>query len=104
MLSAVLRPGKRSYLQPGVPMLSTVVLRQANRNDPLPTVRELMEHCGWKELVPARATVVIKPNLCTERLEQMHTANTSLAVLRAVCQVLQERTSRITVVESDGAR
>jgi uncharacterized protein (DUF362 family) len=34
----------------------------------------------------------------------MHTANTSLGVLRAVCTVLKERTERITVVESDGAR
>jgi len=48
--------------------------------------------------------VAVKPNLCTERPEQIHTANTSLPVLRAVCEVLKERTSRITIVESDGAR
>jgi uncharacterized protein (DUF362 family) len=47
---------------------------------------------------------VIKPNLCTERKEQIHTANTSIRVLRAVCEVLQEHTPDITVVESDGAR
>lgn len=85
-------------------MTSTVFLRRADRRDPLPAIRELLESLRWRELVPAGASVVIKPNLCTERPEQIHTANTSLAVLRGVCQVLLERTSRVTVVESDGAR
>ncbi|QEH37842.1 hypothetical protein OJF2_64340 [Aquisphaera giovannonii] len=85
-------------------MKSTVLLRRADRTNPSPAVRELMTGCRWEELVPDQASVVIKPNLCTERPEQIHTANTSLAVLRAVCEVLLERTSRITIVESDGAR
>ena len=85
-------------------MKSTVILRQADRNNVLPTVRELLEGCRWKEVIGTGASVVIKPNLCTERPEQIHTANTSLGVLRAVCEVLQERTDRITIVESDGAR
>jgi uncharacterized protein (DUF362 family) len=83
---------------------SSVFLRRADRNNPLPTVRELLENCRWRELVPAGSSVVIKPNLCTERIEQIHTANTSHSVLRAVCEVLLERTSRITIVESNGAR
>jgi uncharacterized protein (DUF362 family) len=85
-------------------MKSVVCLRRADRDNPLPTIRELLERCGWKEVVPSGASVVIKPNLCTERPEQIHTANTSLAVLRGVCEVLLERTSQITIVESDGAR
>jgi uncharacterized protein (DUF362 family) len=83
---------------------STVFLRRAGRNNPLPTVRELFERCGWQEIIRPEASVVIKPNLCTERREQIHTANTSLGVLRAVCETLLSRTSRITIVESDGAR
>jgi uncharacterized protein (DUF362 family) len=67
-------------------------------------VRELMEACRWRDLIPAGASVAVKPNLCTERPEQIHTANTSAEVLRAVCAVLRERTDRVTVVESDGAR
>jgi uncharacterized protein (DUF362 family) len=63
-----------------------------------------MEACGWRDLVPQGGSVVVKPNLCTERPEQIHTANTSAAVLRAVCELLRERTDRVTVVESDGAR
>src|SRR4051794_30366185 len=85
-------------------MTSTVCLRRADRQDVLPTVRELLEALRWRELVPQGAAVVLKPNLCTERPEQIHTANTSVGVLRAVCQVLLERTARITIVESDGAR
>lgn len=85
-------------------MSSTVLIRQADRDNPLPRVRELLEGCGWREVVGPGASVVIKPNLCTERPEQIHTANTSLGVLRAVCEVLLERTTKITIVESDGAR
>src|SRR5262245_24314868 len=87
-----------------MPMPSAVFLRRADRTDPLPAVRELMEQCRWRDLIAPQASVVIKPNLCTERPEQIHTANTSAAVLRAVCETLRERTSRITIVESDGAR
>jgi uncharacterized protein (DUF362 family) len=85
-------------------MSTTVCVRRADRDNLLPAVRELLDGCRWQELVGSGANVVIKPNLCTERREQIHTANTSLGVLRAVCQVLRERTPRITVVESDGAR
>jgi uncharacterized protein (DUF362 family) len=63
-----------------------------------------MEACAWREAVAPGASVVLKPNLCTERPELIPTANTSRGVLRAVCEVLRERTDRITVVESDGAR
>ncbi len=85
-------------------MRSTVCLRRADRMNPRPAVVELLEGCRWEVLIPSGGSVVIKPNLCTERLEQIHTANTSIGVLRAVCEVLRERTSRITIVESDGAR
>ena len=85
-------------------MNSSVFLRRADRDNPLPVVTELLEGCGWREVVHAGARVVVKPNLCTERLDQIHTANTSIGVLRAVCEVLQERTRDITIVESNGAR
>ena len=74
-------------------MPSTVYLRRADRTDPLPTVRELLDRCGWQELVRPGASVMIKPNLCTERPEMIPCANTSLSVLRAVCQV-HSRTDR----------
>ncbi len=85
-------------------MRSEVYLARADRNDVLPTVRGLLEKCQWRDLIAPNATVVIKPNLCTERLEQISTANTSIDVLKAVCDVIKERTARITIVESDGAR
>jgi uncharacterized protein (DUF362 family) len=85
-------------------MTSTVCLRRAQRDNPSPAIRDLLDELRWKEIVAPGASVVIKPNLCTERPEQIHTANTSLAVLRGVCQVLRERTDRITIVESNGAR
>jgi uncharacterized protein (DUF362 family) len=83
---------------------STVILRRAERSSLLPVVRDLLDRCAWEELVPRGASVVIKPNLCTERPEQIHTANTSLDLLHAVCTVVGERAKTITIVESDGAR
>ena len=85
-------------------MPSKVLIRRADPAAPLTAVRELMEGCAWRELIAPQAAVVIKPNLCTERIEQIHTANTSATVLRAVCQVLLEQTANITIVESNGAR
>ena len=85
-------------------MNSHVFLGRADRDDPRCCVRDLLEKCRWRELVGSDAHVVIKPNLCTERPEQIHTSNTSLSVLRAVCEVLKQRTGRITIVESDGVR
>src|SRR5262249_35200845 len=85
-------------------MQSTVCLLRANRADPGPAVRELLERCSWKELIAPSAAVALKPNLCTERPELIASANTSLPVLRGVCEVLRERTHCITIVESDGTR
>ncbi|MBV8266181.1 MAG: DUF362 domain-containing protein [Planctomycetaceae bacterium] len=67
-------------------------------------VRDLLEQCHWRDVIEPNTSLVIKSNLCTERVEQIHTANTSIGVLRAVCEVLREQTTRITIVESDGAR
>lgn len=85
-------------------MKSKVFLRKCAPGSLLATVRELLDACGWKDVVAPGASVVIKPNLCTERVEQIYTANTSRDVLRAVCEVLGRRAGTITVVESDGAR
>ena len=46
--------------------MSQVYVRRADRSDPLPVVRELLEACRWQELVGSSASVVIKPNLCTD--------------------------------------
>jgi uncharacterized protein (DUF362 family) len=85
-------------------MPSKVLIRRTDPGAPLAAVRELMEGCAWRDLIAPQAAVVIKPNLCTERIEQIHMANTSATVLRAVCQVLLEQTANITIVESNGAR
>jgi uncharacterized protein (DUF362 family) len=85
-------------------MSSEVYIRRADSGDLRSSVRDLLECCRWQDVIRPGASVVIKPNLCTERPEQIHTANTSIGVLRAVCEVFRERTTRITIVESDGSR
>src|SRR5262245_60772365 len=85
-------------------MSASVFVHRATPAAAESVVRELLESCGWRELVQKDARVAVKPNLCTERTEQIHTANTSAEVVRSVCKVLLERTARVTIVESDGAR
>ena len=42
-------------------MTSFVALRRADRADPMPSVRELMEACGWRDLIGRNATVLSMP-------------------------------------------
>lgn len=83
---------------------SKVVLRSAAATSIDHAVRECMEACDWQSLVGRGDTVVVKPNLCTPLPEWVEAANTSAGVCRAVCRILLERTSRISLVESDGIR
>ena len=68
--------------------------------DPGAAVREAMEFVGWQEIVQKDARVAIKPNLTYAHYKPGVT--TSPAVLRALLELLKERTSRIRVVETDG--
>src|SRR5262249_52444209 len=86
---------RRSERTSGV--TSRVYLRGAERADPLRAVRDLLNRCEWTDLVPPGGSVVIKPNLCTDRPDMIHCANTSLSVLRAVCSVIRERTANVTI-------
>jgi uncharacterized protein (DUF362 family) len=83
---------------------SHVVLRGTQENGIAAAVRECMEFCDWRRWVAKNGTVVLKPNLCTAIPEQMESSNTKLAVTAAVCEVLLERTNRISVVEADHIR
>ena len=83
---------------------SKVVLR-GTKETPVPaSVRQCMEAMNWREFVTRDATVVIKPNLCTAKKEIVIGANTNVAVVRAVCEVLLERTNRIYIGESGHLR
>jgi uncharacterized protein (DUF362 family) len=83
---------------------SRVILRGTQENGIAAAVRQCMEFCEWRRWVPRNATVVLKPNLCTAVPEQIESSNTKLAVTEAVCQVLLDQTSRISVVEADHIR
>jgi uncharacterized protein (DUF362 family) len=84
--------------------ISKVILRGVTPESLKATVRECMELCGWEDLVPRDATVVIKPNLCTIDPGKMEMSNTDARLTAAVCEVLFGRTRRILVGESDGLR
>lgn len=67
-------------------------------------VGDLMEKMNWQQLIPAGGFVALKPNLCDHRAERIENANTSYALIEAVCEVLAGRTGRISIIESDGLR
>jgi len=81
---------------------SLVVLRGTAGRPVAEAVRECMEVCRWRDFVGKNSTVVIKPNLCTAIPDKVEMSNTSAAITAAVCEVLQERTGRISIGESDG--
>lgn len=68
--------------------------------DPAPAVREALEFLGWKDTIEKNARVAIKPNLTYAHYKEGVT--TSPAVLRALLEILKERTDNIRVVETDG--
>lgn len=83
---------------------SRVVLRGTKDKGVTAAIRECMEFCEWRRWVPRNASVVLKPNLCTAVPEQIESSNTKLEVTTAVCEVLLEQTSRISIVEADHIR
>ncbi|HSG27103.1 MAG TPA: DUF362 domain-containing protein, partial [Candidatus Krumholzibacterium sp.] len=83
---------------------SLVILRSVLGRDLDDVVSEVMSLCGAAGKIGPGTRVLLKPNLCTERKDMIHTANTSFDVIEAVVRYLRELTSDITICESDGAR
>ncbi len=81
-----------------------VVFRGVSSENVPAVVRECMEACGWEELVPRGATVVIKPNLCTADPAKIEMSNTDPRITAAVCEILLTRAGRVCLGESDGLR
>ena len=86
------------------PGKSKVILRGTKDASIAAAVRECMDALNWREFVSRDATVVIKPNLCTAKKEIVIGANTNVAVVRAVCEILLELTNRIYIGESGHLR
>ena len=80
-----------------------IIARDAKDQDIRHLLGEMMESLGIGSAVKGK-TVVLKPNLCTERREILHMANTSLEVMDATVHYLRQFTDKITIGESDGMR
>jgi len=83
---------------------SAVIIRSVRESSVDEAVREALAFCGAGRDIKRGMKVVLKPNLCTERKEMIHTANTSIGVIAAVVRNLRDLTGDITICESDGAR
>jgi len=67
-------------------------------------ITEILEFCKWTTIINQGTSVIIKPNLCTERKEQIRRGNTTIELITSVCKILKTRTNNITICESDGMR
>jgi uncharacterized protein (DUF362 family) len=67
-------------------------------------VREIFEKFDYEETIPRGCKVAVKVNLSTPFEENADGSNTNPEILRAVCEVLKERTDNIIVGESNGMR
>jgi uncharacterized protein (DUF362 family) len=67
-------------------------------------VRAVFDSIDVDRVVPRDANVVVKVNLSTPFAENAYCSNTDPRILEAVCKILTERTSRVTVGESNGMR
>src|SRR5215831_2244840 len=76
------------------------VLVKSVAETPLAAVGMCMEQFEWEKWVRPGSSVVIKPNVCSAVAEIAVGANTSPAVVRAVCEVLLTRTRHIHIGES----
>lgn len=83
---------------------SGVIIRSVREMPLDDAVAAVFSFCGVDRAVTRDTKVLIKPNLCTERPEMIHTANTSLGLIEAVVKRLRDVTPHITIGEADGAR
>jgi len=83
---------------------SRVIIRSIAERPLDEVIGEIFSFCNVSRSVGPGTKVLIKPNLCTERVDMKHTANTSLAVIESVVKHLRDLTPHITIGESDGAR
>lgn len=84
--------------------VSRVIIRSVKEMPLDEAVAAVFSFCGVERSVSRDTKVLIKPNLCTERPDMIHTANTSLALVEAVVKRLRDVTPHITIGEADGAR
>lgn len=81
-----------------------VVVRSVKGRGVIDAVREVLDGLEWRQIVPPGAKVALKLNLCDPDPVKAVAADTSPALVEAVCSVLLERTRNISLVEADSYR
>ena len=81
-----------------------VFVKKADRHELADVVGELLDELDISRLARGNARIIVKPNLCTERPDMLEVANTLPEIIAAVCGVLRQISSDVTIVESDGLR
>jgi len=84
--------------------MSKVVVRSCKDKDLNIIVQEVLDALQWQDLVPAGGRVAIKLDLNTAEPERVESANTSPALVEALCRVLRTRAGEISLVDANGYR
>lgn len=83
---------------------SKVFLRSVKDQSLQRALDELFDKIGWESIIQTDASVVIKTNHGAYHKKAVECSNTSNELVKSVCEIIKERTNKITVVESDGPR
>ena len=83
---------------------SQVFLRSVTDKTIAQEVASLLTALNWTELVQPNCRVAVKLNLSSIEDRTLQASNTDNRITEALCKTLQQRTTRITLVESDGMR
>jgi len=91
------------------PMLETaqktvVSIRDTGKMSVRDAVAQAMEAAGWRETIASGQRVLVKVNLSSVDPRMIFASNTDREVVFAVCGILRERTSDISLIESGGPR
>lgn len=91
-------------LSNNTPTKAQVVLRSVTDETIAQEVESILSVLNWTELVQPNCRVTVKLNLSSIEDRTLQASNTDNRITEALCKILQQRTQRITLVESDGMR
>jgi uncharacterized protein (DUF362 family) len=81
-----------------------VLIRSIKEIPVADAIRDMMERMGWRDIINPDSCIFIKLNLSSIEDHSLKASNTDQQIIECLCELLKSRTSRITLVESDGMR
>lgn len=83
---------------------SKVFLRSVKNVNLHDVLSEVLGKMEWNSMIHPGASVVIKTNHGDPNMRAVDCSNTSLDLIKAVCEIIKGQTDNVTIVESNGPR